>query len=343
MDPLLLSLEYTVKLVLRMGSIMFISLFGIELAMQMGMMKYLKPIGRPVSRLANLPPESAVSFLAAVGSMIAAHTMAARFYADKKLDTHQLVATGVLNTVPFHFKETLTFQIPVVLPLLGPRLCAIYIAAFWLAGIVKLIFVIVYGRLCIRPDSLAGGAGTAEADGSRAPGPPVYPECDNNNDTKCVDTSPVGRLHNAWIAKKQMFIRMIVLLAGVTFLVQLLIHSGIMATFEHLVLPFTLWLGLPPSVVGPVSTYIFSPTVGITYMSNIMHQAQVTSFEAIVALLAGSILMIPMTRLRRTLPRYISIFGLKNGSMICGTTTALSMMTRILVLLAVLALYPIYF
>ncbi len=322
MDVIYQSLEFTLQLVMRMGSVMFLSLFGIELLLQMGLMKYFKPVGKPVASLARLPSESALTFISAVGSMIAAHTMTARFFADKKLSFHELMATGVLNTVPFHFKETLTFQIPVVLPLLGPRLCLIYIAAFWLTGFVKLFFVVIYGRLFITPSIRTTDAFDLNT-------------CDPK-DPDCTRPSLRQLMLQAWHARKKMFLKMILLLAGITFIIQVLIHTGIMSTFEALIRPMTSWFSLPPSVVGPVSAYIFSPVVGITYMSNIMNQQLVTEFEAIVALLAGSILMIPMTRLRRTLPRYAAIYGMKNGLAIGLWTTALSMFSRALVLVAVL-------
>ena len=65
-----------------------------------------------MARLANLPAESAVSFLASIGSMIAAHTITAQYFADGRLNRQELVLSGVLNTVPFHLKETFTFQLP---------------------------------------------------------------------------------------------------------------------------------------------------------------------------------------------------------------------------------------
>ena len=77
MEVIFISLEQTAQLVFRMGTVLFISLFGVELMMQLGVMKYLRPIGEPVARLANLPSESALTFLTAIGSQIAAHTMIA--------------------------------------------------------------------------------------------------------------------------------------------------------------------------------------------------------------------------------------------------------------------------
>ena len=325
MDPFLLSLEATISLVFRMGSVMFISLFGIELFMQMGLMKYLKPIGAPVAKLANLPSESALSFLAAIGSMIAAHTMSAQFHADQKMSDQQLLLTGVLNTVPFHFKETLTFQLPIVLPLLGLRLCMIYITAFWLTGILKLGFVILWGRIRLQPAEQSEDAFDSL-------------ECDPI-DADCYPRSLKQLLADTWFARKKMYIRMLTLLTVITFLIQLLMNSGLLGWLEAAIAPITSIFDLPAAVIGPISAYIFSPTVGITYMSNLMNQHMVNDYQAIVSLLAGGLLMIPVTRLRRTLPRYTAIYGLKHGSIICALTTGLSMLARILILIWVLIIF----
>lgn len=325
MEIFLLSLRETADLVAQLGAVMFISLFGIEVLMQMGLMKYLRPIGKPVAKMANLPSESALSFLAAIGSMIAAHTMAARFYQDGKLTSRELTATGVLNTVPFHFKETLTFQLPVVLPLLGVELCMIYIATFWAAGLIKLAFVVIYGRTAIAPRPNLQDAFESV-------------DC-REDDPDCSRPVFFELVKEAWRLRKKMFFRMILLLSGVTLVVQLLINSGLMQIFEKLIQPVTDLFHLPPAVVGPVSIYVFSPTVGITVMSNLMNDHLVNAFQAIVALLIGGFFMIPVTRLRRTLPRYMAIFGMKNGAVICGLTTALSMSSRLVVLVWVLIFF----
>ena len=325
MEPFLLSLDATISLVFRMGSVMFISLFGIELFMQMGLMKYLKPIGIPVAKLANLPSESALSFLAAIGSMVTAHTMSAQFHADKKISDQELLLTGVLNTVPFHFKETLTFQLPIVLPLLGFRLCMIYIAAFWLTGILKIGFVILWGRF-----RLQTAVHSEDAFDNF--------ECDPI-DADCVHRSLKQLLADTWFARKKMYIRMLTLLAVITFLIQLLMNSGLLSWLEAAIVPITSIFDLPAAVIGPISAYIFSPTVGITYMSNLMNQHMVNAHQAIVSLLAGGLLMIPVTRLRRTLPRYTAIYGFKHGSIICALTTGLSMLARILILIWVLIFF----
>ncbi len=325
METLVPAVQFTLSLVLRMGSVMFVSLFGIELFMQMGLMRYLKPVGKPLARAANLPSESAVSFLTAVGSMIAAHTMAARFHADGRLSNRELRLTGVLNTVPFHVKETLTFQMPVVLPLLGVRLSIIYITAFWLTGVLKLGFVLVLGRF---NPPLSGGDGDAFD----------VLECDSK-DPACENRGFGRLLADTWHARKKMFFRMMGLLASVTLVIQILTLSGMLSWIEIGISPMTSALNLPPAVIGPITTYLFSPTVGITYMSNLMTQGTVSGYEAITALMAGGLLMIPITRLRRTLPRYTAIFGVKNGAAICGITMGFAMLSRLIVLIWVLLFF----
>jgi hypothetical protein len=325
MESFLLSLESTATIVFRMGYVMFISLFGIELFMQMGLMKYLKPIGTPVAKLANLPSESALSFLAAIGSMIAAHTMSAKFHADGRISDRELLLTGVLNTVTFHFKETLTFQLPIVLPLLGLRLCSIYIAVFWLTGILKLGFVLLWGRL--------GNPVIQRTEDAF-----ITMECDPL-DADCVRRPIKQLLKDTWVSRKKMYIRMITLLATTTLLIQILMNSGMLGWLEAMINPLTSLFHLPAAVIGPMSAYLFSPTIGITYMSNLMNLQVVTSYQAIVSLLVGGLLMIPVTRLRRTLPRYTAIYGFKNGFTICALTTGLSMLARILILIWVLLFF----
>ncbi|MCG8614819.1 MAG: hypothetical protein MI802_01275 [Desulfobacterales bacterium] len=331
MEILISSIVFTADLVFRLGSVMFVSLFGIELFMQMGFMRYLKPVGRPVAKAARLPAEAAVSFLAAVGSMIAAHTMAARFHTDGRLTDRELRLTGILNTVPFHVKETLTFQLPIVLPLLGFRLAMIYITAFWLTGVLKLVYVLAcgWGRSDVG----------AETNGGNDRDDPFFAyEC-APEDTDCLNRSFPRLLRDTWDARKRMFFKMTGLLAGVTLIIQILTLSGMLSWVEALISPLTTALGLSPAVIAPVTTYIFSPTVGITYMSNLMAQGSVTGQEVITALMAGGLIMIPVTRLRRTLPRYMAIFGSRNGAIICVMTMGFALLSRVLVLFGILLFY----
>ncbi len=60
-------------------------------------------------------------------------------------------------------------------------------------------------------------------------------------------------------------------------------------------------------------------------MSTLLKQQIVTEYQAIVSLLAGGFLMVPILRLRGTLPRYVSVFGWRNGTRVIYITTMLSL------------------
>ena len=303
---------------------MFLSLFGVELLVQLGLMRRLEPLGRPLARLARLPAESALTFLASIGSLVAGNTMAAQLHQDKKLSDAELVASAVFNTVPIHFKESVTYILPVVLPLLGLRLSVIYVSAFLLAGLMKLAFVLIFGRLRFQPRN----------DGHRTL---HLLECEL--DQSCADRPWKEILGEAYKAKKRLFRRMIIILSGVTFAVQFLLNAEVMQAFHSLVGPLTRTFGLPPSVIGPLGAYVLSPTVGVTFMSNLLADGLVTEYQAIIALMAGGLIMIPVMRLRGTWPRYSAIFGFKWGSVICGLTMGISWLARAMVLILVWAFW----
>ena len=325
MDIVINATAETLRLMLRIGPMLFISIFGVELLMQMGLMKKLEPLGRPLTRISNLPPESTLTFLTAIGSTFAANTMLAQFRQDNKITDRQLILSAVLNVVPFHIKETITFHLPVVLPLLGPKVCLLYVATFLLAGLFKMMFVIISGRMILRKGE--------ECD--------LVPEvC---GETPKIESRPAEnlkeRLKRVFRLRRRLFARIMTIFISVTFVVQILIHVGIMKVFENLVAPVMQIFGLPPVIAAPVSVYIFSPMAGLTYMSNLLHKGLVTDYQVILAILVGGYIMIPVYRLRGTLPRYSAIFGLKTGSQIVTITTFLSLLARTVVLGGVLIFF----
>jgi hypothetical protein len=146
-------------------------------------------------------------------------------------------------------------------------------------------------------------------------------------------------LKDAWHARKKLFFKMMGVLAVVTLLVQVLTLSGMLSWVEAGIAPLTSALGLSPAVIGPLTTYIFSPVAGISYMSTLLTQNSISGYEAITALIAGGLIMIPITRLRRTLPRYIAIYGARNGAAICVLTMVFGLSSKILILVWILLFY----
>ena len=53
MEILLTALGPTLRLLLRLAPVMFLSLFGAEILLQLGFMRRLEPLGKPLVRLAR--------------------------------------------------------------------------------------------------------------------------------------------------------------------------------------------------------------------------------------------------------------------------------------------------
>jgi hypothetical protein len=320
-EVLIPSTTETLRLVIRIGPMLFVSIFGIELLMQMGLMKKLEPLGRPLTRISHLPPQSTLTFLTAIGSIFAANTMLMQFRQDNKLTDRQVVLSAILNVVPFHIKETFTFHFPVVLPLLGLKICLVYVATFLLAGLFKMLFVVIAGRMFLRPgeecDLDPDGCGAPPSMGS-APDQPLK-----------------QRMLHVWKLRRRLFTKIMTIFISVTLVVQVLIQAGIMRFFENLVAPVMHFFSLPGSMAAPVSIYIFTPAAGLTYMSNLLQERLVSEYHVILAILLAGYIMIPISRLRGTLPRYSAIFGLKVGGRIVAITTTLSLLARTVVLVGV--------
>lgn len=298
---------------------MAIGLFGIEFLMQLGLMQKLEPLGKPLVRASRLPPQSVLAFFTAIGSLVAANVMLVRHYEERTITGRELQLGAVFNTVPLHFKETLTYQLPVILPLLGIRLCLIYVATFWLSGFLKLGYVILQGRRVL-PKRSGSEDNVSSDDGSaRRKRDPI-----------------ILLVKKTFQSRWRLFAKMVIILLTVTFVVQLLVHGGVLSTVGRLVAPAADLLRLPHQIIAPVSVYIFSPIVGITAMSPLLKQQVITEYQAIVALLAAGFLMIPVLRLRGTLPRYVSIFGWKHGVSIISITTVLSLVARAIILVWVI-------
>ena len=323
MDILWQAMGDTLFLLKQVLPAMFIGLFGVEILVQLGLMRKLEAIGRPLARISHLPPQSVPAFFTAIGSLAAANVMLSRHHAENLITDRELILGSVFNTVPLHFKETLTYQLPVILPLLGARLCLIYIATFWLSGFLKLGFVVYQGRKS-----------------------PARSHAIDQDPPGFAGTTPIGFGKKIVLATRQaiqtrwgLFRRMAVLLSVVTLVVQLLVHLGVLNALERFIGPTANALGLPSAVVAPVSVYILSPMVGIGAMSTLLQQHIVTEYQAIVALLAGGFIMVPVIRLRGTLPRYVSIFGWRHGTRVISITTLLSLVARFIVLAWVLLFY----
>jgi hypothetical protein len=311
-DLLTKALVDTWQIALRILLIMFLSLYGSQVLIELGVFERLAFIGRPLARFARLPAQAGLTFVTSFGSVVAGNAMLATLHQEGKLDGGQTYLVALLNSTPIYIRETVTYQLPIMLPLLGVRVGGVYLAAFLTAGMVRVLFVILAGRLCFGARGVVKNA--LEAENPEPPG--------------MIRPGLRTALVHGFTRQRKLLLRVGAVFVLITFVVLLLINSGLVGTAVPHVKPLTDLFALPPSCVVPIGAYVLSPLVGATSIGAMLRDGHLSEGQGIIACLLGSILMLPIFTLRVSFPRYAAIFGVRLGTKILATSTVLGMLTR---------------
>ncbi|MGQ9669154.1 MAG: nucleoside recognition protein [Desulfosoma sp.] len=287
--------------------IMAIGLAASEILWEMGLLRRLGTVGKPLSRFARLPETCAVAVITSLISPTAANTMLQSLRENKILTDRQTYLASLLNGAIVPVKEVFTYQLPVVLPALGAQVGLVYIGTLWLGALVLFLFVIVCGRLML----------------SRS-----------DNGHAAVQPAPSGPMSLRRVLSRcvKRFGRIATIFLSVTLCVFVLMDLGILARLERLLSPAFAWLDLSPIVLPSIATYVISPLVGTSMLGTLVRNDLVDPREAIVALLFGSVFMLPLLYMRFYLPQWVAIFGLRLGVLRALTSATLIMATRLVVL-----------
>ncbi|HEC68968.1 MAG TPA: hypothetical protein ENI31_01580 [Candidatus Omnitrophica bacterium] len=287
--------------------------------MELGLFKKLEFIGRPLVRLANLPKESAITFVTSMGSVLAGNALLTQFHREERIDAKQTFLSALLNGIPVYIKETFTYQIPIMIPILGIKIGGIYFLSFILSGFAKLFFVISFGKVMLKKNNP-----------DEPPGP-----------VNLSFVQPIKRkfTHILFLnLRKQakIFFKIALSFVLMTFIVFLLINIGVLNKAKNTVEPLTGFFKLPPESILPVTTYMFSPLIGATSVSTLVKEGKLTDFQAIITCMLGGFLMLPVFSLRYSLAKYTAIFGFGLGINIILVSALLGMLIRGIFLLVFL-------
>lgn len=311
----------TLAYVPRTLIVIFVSLFVSGVLVEAGVFKKLEFLGRPLVRCARLPPESALAFITSFGSVLAGNTMLAEFYRKKRIDRRKVFLSALLNGIPVYVKETFTYQIPVIIPILGFKVGGVYFLSFLAAGIVKAVFVVVYGRLS------GSGAGTSFNGRQERPA----------SAAGRVSTRSYRNLFFTVFRREiKVFLRVGIVFIFMTFIVFLLADSGALAGLAGIVRPVTGFFKLPVSAAVPVGTYCLSPLAGAASVGTMLADGALNDFQAVIVCMLGGFLMLPVLGLRYSLAKYTAIFGFSLGAGIVAASTLLGMIVRAVFLVVIL-------
>ncbi len=289
----------------------FIGLFATGSLIEMGLMKRFSGLSRPLFKHINLPDACGSAFLVSIGSTVAANSMVAKARDNDCLNEREMLLCALLNSTPAYIREIVTYQIPIILPALGPIVGGFYVMVFIITAIVKMLVVVVLSRLWFteRNCNIA----------------------DNGNDKR-----PTIReaLVKAFRKDRKLFLKIAGIYLTMTTLVFALQERGAFEVFS--VLPLADLFGIPPQSIIPLTTYVASPILGVSLLGPMIGDGSISHLQAMVVLMLGSMFMLPILSMRAILPRYVSIFGPRLGVKIVTLSTGISIAVRFVILMVLL-------
>ena len=298
--------------------ILFVALYISQVLIELGLFKKLEFLGAPLAKITNLPQEAGATFVASLGSGLAGNMMLAKLYAEKRITKKQTFLSAILNTVSANIRDSFMFHAPVMIPILGLKVGLVSFSAFFGAGLMKLLFIIVCGR-----------------------GKKIQRPAKNKKEPKPEESGEKAKkkikeiLVNALVFQKKVFFKLGFIFVLMTYFVFLLMNSGIVTGITEYVEPVTTFFKLPPACAISVGTYLLSPLVGVVSIGAMLQNGTLTEIQGITTCLLGSILMLPVFSLRFSLAHYASIFGIAMGAWIVAVSTVLGMFTRVLFLMVI--------
>lgn len=306
LDLLIRTLDFAVPVLITI----FLGLFFAGLLTQLGALRRVSSLSRPLVATAHLPEVCVTSFVISIGSTVAANGMIARFRQDDLLDDREVLLCAMTNSIPAYVREIFTYQIPIVVPALGLAAGGMYAFIFIVTAIVKIILVILLGRLLLEERSY---------------------ELQSYSHPKIS----IGKAAaNALRGQARIFGRIALVYIVMTFLIFMLRDRGL---FEALsVLPLADLFGIPPESIVPLTSYVASPILGLSMLGPMIHSGSISEIQALVVLMLGSMFMLPVFALRSMVPNYTALFGPRTGLTVVTVSTGISMIVRLAFLLVFL-------
>jgi hypothetical protein len=307
MDIFVRTLEFTLPVI----ATIFAGLFMAGFLSELGILSRISSFARPLVVIANLPEVCASSFVLSLGSTVAANGMIARFWKDGLVEDREVFLCAMINSIPAYIREIFTYQIPVVIPALGLAAGGIYGMIFMVTAAVKILLVIILGRTML-----------------------------SSRTYRLQDLQPKIRPGVGEAAFRSLkglariFTRMAVVYFSVTLLVFSMNDRGLFNVLA--IIPMAELFGVPSESIVPLASYVASPTLGLSMLGPMIHSGSLSSIQALIVLMVGSMFMLPVFALRSMVPNYTALFGARLGLAVVAFSTGISIVVRLVFLVVFL-------
>lgn len=301
------SLVSTGKFLLTVIPLFILGVILAQLLVELRWIDKLSWLARPLMRLGRLHPECAGSFLVAIISPTAGHSMLARYHSEKRISRSELIISAIMNALPGYIAQGRSI-LPVTMPLLGV-FGLIYYGLVLLADLIKTLVLLTIGRFILpRPDATE----LKSEEASKAKRPTIKDALLNSvrDSRKIIPKTLKTLIPFAWAA---------FLLIGLGVFDYAAKHLGVVARY----------FPVPQASLPIIAARLISPIGAYTMSGGLLSKGVLAGNDVVVALLVGTLLS-TLPNIRYLVPYYFGIFGAVIGTQLVIVSTVM----RILVFAA---------
>ncbi len=289
------------KLFVPVGRILLLVTLGLvigEVIEATGWTKHLAFLAGPLFRFANLGPRCSAAFTTAFFSGVTANSLLFGFYQNKQISREQLFLTNFLNHFPAFFLHLPT-TLFIVLPLTGLA-GAIYLLLVFAAIVLRTVLFAIYGHFRL--------SSHYKDDYVHSTPTNTKPSESRSGVISRIRSKIPGRLA-----------RIIQFVVPIYLGVYLLKISGSFDFLQSLLSETAISSLMPvESLSMVVISFLADYTSGFATAGALLHSEVINTKQAVLALLLGNIIAVPLRTLRHQLPRYLGIFSPGLGAKLLG-------------------------
>lgn len=264
-----------------------------EVIERTGWTRYLAILAGPIFRFSRLGPRCSAAFSTAFFSGVTANGLLLNFYEDGSINKQQLFLTNFINQLPAFFLHLPT-TIFIILPLAGWA-GGIYLLLVFLAILFRTAIFVLYGHFRVNPVQIDPLEVQDQTEGQKFHWREILRQ---------VKRKVPKRLLK--IIQFVLPIYLFVFMLNVTGFFQL-IQEGLSDYAINTFIPLE-------SLSMVIISFLADYTSGFATAGALLQSKVLTFKQAILALVIGNLIAIPIRSLRHQLPRYLGVFRPKLGT-----------------------------
>lgn len=308
-------IEYLIRTTVLMAAGVIVA----NIAMESNLLASLaRPIGL-LTRASNLPEGCTASIFACMISPAAGKSALSEFYRRGEVGKTETILTILISTFPIVLGESLfRVQAPIAIVLLGPVVGGTYVLLNLFSSFIQSFSALLYSRLRRWPEGYAGAERSVTSlDATDGVG-------ERRASFKLDRNSAMTGLSRSVPALRKTIPMVVVTMVLMDLLMSHGAIDGLAAAFD----PVLRALGLPGECVAPLAMQFVHFSAGYASVTALMEAGAITSKQAIITLIVGSMAVITMIYVKYSISMYLALFG-KFGAKIALVSYLFSMTAKV--------------